>query len=262
LKGRISRTFERLSLKKEKGLALFVTAGYPSRDSTPGIISALEEGGADFVEIGIPFSDPLADGPVIQESSARAIANGVTLKTIMEDIREIRRTSEIPIVLMGYLNPILRYGSENFFRDAAEAGADGMVFPELPLEEFAEWDPMLRKNDLAGILLVAPTSGTERIRAIDRASEGFLYCVSTTGVTGGSGLESAPYLPEIRKIATKNRLMVGFGISTPEDGMKMARHADGVIVGSALARFLSEERTSASVSDWVMDFRRILNSEF
>ena len=258
MKERILRTFDRLADRREKGLALFVTAGFPESNSTPGLVAALEKGGADFIEIGIPFSDPLADGPVIQMSSARAIANGVTPGTILQDIRKIREHSEIPIILMGYLNPILRYGMEEFLRDAAEAGADGIILPEVPLEEFPPWEPILRKNGLAGILLVAPTSGEERTRKIDSASEGFLYAVSTRGVTGSEGADATAYLAGLGKIARKNRLMIGFGIATPADAAQMARHADGVIVGSALLRFLSENRSPQEIIEWVVGFKQLL----
>jgi len=242
-------------------LAMFLTAGYPSLNATRDLILALEDGGADLVEIGMPFSDPLADGPVIQGASTAALRNGVTLPWILDCVRQVRDRSSLPLVLMGYLNPILRYGEERFFRDAAEAGVDGVILPELPLEEWSHAAHRIAAAELSGILLVAPTTPPERVRTIDESSSGFLYCVSTTGVTGSA--VSRETLGDIRRIKSavrKNPMLVGFGISSPEKASEFAEIADGVIVGTALLRRLDEDCSPQGVASWVNSFRRALSS--
>jgi tryptophan synthase alpha chain len=259
---RIAERFKKLHDRKEKALALFVTAGFPRRDSTPGLVSLFEQGGCDMVELGMPFSDPLADGPAIQESSARALANGVTLDSILENVRSIRKHSEIPIVLMGYLNPILRFGEMRFFAAAAASGVDGVILPEVPLEEFGRFSGLLKENALDAILLVTPASPAARIEAIDGSSSGFLYCVSTTGVTGTRvGGDPGEYLKQVKSHAHKNPLMVGFGISTPADARTYASVADGVIVGSALIRYLATSPTDAGVREWVRELKEALREK-
>ena len=255
-KNRVDERLNLLSARKEKTLALFITAGYPHLDSTVQVVLALERGGADIIEIGMPFSDPLADGPVIQQSSTAAIRNGMTLARLLEDVVTIRAQSGIPIVLMGYLNPILRYGPDRFFEAAGRNGVDGVILPELPLEEAGRYSSAIHANGLAQILLVTPATPPERIRAIDQASDGFLYCVSTTGVTGaeGSGSPEAD-IREVRKNASKNRVLVGFGIARPEDAARYAQEADGVIVGSALIKKIGEGSSLEALSAWVREFK-------
>jgi tryptophan synthase alpha chain len=245
--------------RKKKALALFLTAGYPEADSTPALVRALEGAGADIIEIGMPFSDPLADGPVIQESSTIALKNGVTIPGILDAVRSIRRTSEVPLVLMGYINPILSYGAGRFFRDAAAAGVDGMVLPELTLEESAMFKHEIAMSGLSQILLVAPTTPDDRVMAIDAASTGFLYCVSTTGVTG-SARKGAPdeYLSRVRRCARTNPLLVGFGISTADAARHAAELSDGVIIGSALIQRLAHGESVESVAAWVGSIREAL----
>jgi tryptophan synthase alpha chain len=255
----IDRRFEELRQRREKALALFVTVGIPKADSTPGLVRAFEEGGADFVELGLPFSDPLADGPVIQESSVRALANGVTLESVLDDVHTIRQFSDIPILLMGYLNPIMRFGDNNFFADAGRAGVDGVILPEVPFEEYDRFARAIHRNGLAGILLVTPASSPERIRSIDAATSGFLYCVSTTGVTGQQVNHTpAGYLRQVRLHAVNHPLMVGFGISNPENARKYASLADGVIVGSALIRFLKSDPSHKAIVEWVRGYKHAL----
>ncbi len=244
----------------KKTLALFLTAGYPHADSTPALALALAASGADVIEIGMPFSDPLADGPVIQKSSATAIANGTTIERILSDVRSIRRTAPVPVVLMGYVNPILSYGADRFFRDAAASGVDGMILPELTLEESGRFSGPIAQNGLSQILLVAPTTPDDRITAIDGASSGFLYCVSTTGVTGSAGKEK-PYgfLDRVAARAKKNPLLVGFGIATPGDARGAALHADGVIIGSALIRRIDDGEATEAICAWVRSLREALD---
>lgn len=259
MKTRLEQRFSDLGKRGEKALALFLTAGFPSRSSTLDLVLALEDGGADLVELGMPFSDPLADGPVIQRASAVALENGVTLPWILEQAAAIRARSTMPLVLMGYLNPIFRYGVESFLSDAAAAGVDGVILPELPLEEWERFVPLVNGADLAGILLVTPTTPASRVKAIDEASSGFLYCVSSTGVTGGSAPpEAAAYIRDVKENASRNPVMVGFGISLPAQAQALGRLADGVIVGSALLRKIAESATPSEVSTWVSDFKAAL----
>ena len=249
------------SEKRKKSLGLFLTAGYPRADSTPGLVRSLEQAGADFIEIGMPFSDPLADGPVIQESSAAALRNGVTIPQIFEGVRKIRAGSAVPLVLMGYVNPILAYGAGRFFSDAADAGVDDVILPELPLEESARFRADIGGLGLDQILLVAPTTPDDRLAAIDAASRGFLYCVSTTGVTGSAGKGTPDaFLARVRKHARRNPLLVGFGISDPDGARRAAGMSDGVIIGSALIRRIAQGDNALSLSTWVRSIRDALDA--
>jgi tryptophan synthase alpha chain len=253
---RIDERLGDLRQRGDKALAIFMTAGYPRRENTREILLATADGGADILEIGMPFSDPLADGPVIQRSSSIAIANGTSLPWVIDTVAGIRNDVRVPIVLMGYLNPILRYGVTHFFKDAADAGVDGIILPELPLEEQPRYGWTIADAGLANILLVTPASSAERIRSIDEASTGFLYCVSATGVTGTK--VSAPleeYLGFVRTSVRKNPLMVGFGIATPDDARNAARGADGVIVGSAFLTFVGDGRRPQEIREWVHSFK-------
>jgi tryptophan synthase alpha chain len=256
---RIDQKFASLSTEKGKALTLFLTAGFPSIDSTVDLVLELERGGADIVELGMPFSDPLADGPVIQHSSAIALRNGVRLSHILEYIRKIRRKSDIPLVLMGYLNPILAFGPKKFFAAAASAGVDGFILPEIPLEEAERYCDLAQRQGLALILLVTPTSSPRRITLVDSASSGFLYCVSTTGVTGTHRRStSQEYVRRVKYYAKKNPVLVGFGVSTPEDAKSYAANADGVIVGSALIKKIIEGKSKAKLRAWTRGFKNAL----
>jgi tryptophan synthase alpha chain len=254
---RIHECLAGLAARKEKALALFLTAGFPRADSMVGAVPELHRAGADIIELGMPFSDPLADGPTIQFSSSVALKNGVTLSTILTQVKEIRRASSVPIVLMGYLNPVCRYGVERFFHDAGEAGVDGLIFPELPLEESGRFKEVMKASRLAQILLVAPTSSPSRIQAIDAASDGFVYGVSTTGVTGTVSGTREEYFLNIRRYVTRNPLLVGFGISTPDDARRLARDADGVIVGSGLIKRLQTD-SPEEISRWVRSLKNAI----
>ncbi|HKJ70008.1 MAG TPA: tryptophan synthase subunit alpha [bacterium] len=216
----------------------FLTAGYPTLDSTVELVLAAEQAGVHMVELGMPFSDPLADGPVIQQSSQIAIRNGVNLEIILRMVRDVRETSEIPIVLMGYLNPIHRFGLESFLSDAHDAGVNGLILPDLPPEEGTEIFDMIKSQGMSPILLVAPNTKPERITRVGALAGDLLYAVSILGVTGSAlntdnGLSQ--YLGNLRKY-TGTPFVVGFGISTPQDVRRMAALADGVVVGSALIK--------------------------
>ncbi len=255
---RLNTVMRKLHEDHGKALALFLTAGYPSTDFTVPFVLDCERAGADVIEIGMPFSDPIADGPVIQHCSRVALRNGVTLASILRMVSVIRNTSSIPLVLMGYMNPILRYGVEEFFRDAARAGIDGIILPEIPLEEAWRVRSALENAGLSFINLVTPTTPPERILLIDSGSTGFLYCVSTTGVTGGkSSRPPADYLAGVKRVASRNPVLVGFGISGPDDVRRYAPFVDGVIVGSALLSRFGREPVSETIK-WVRSLKAAL----
>ena len=242
----------------EKSLAVFLTAGFPTKNATVGLVASLAAAGADIVELGMPFSDPLADGPVIQECSATALANGITLQQILDDVRAIRSSVSIPIVLMGYLNPILRFGVDRFFRAAGAAGVDGIILPEVPLEESGRFADYFTQTGISPILLVSPSTSSERMREIDARSGGFVYCVSRTGVTGAPvHQETKGYLSRAREHIVHNPLLVGFGIATPEDAARIATHADGIIVGSAFLKRLKDD--SRRAMQWVGELKKAIS---
>ncbi len=246
-------------------MSLFLTAGYPTLDSTVGLALRLQQAGADLLEIGMPFSDPLADGPTIQQASDVAIANGVTIPHILDMVRGIRAQSGIPLVLMGYINPILNYGFDRFFREAAEAGADGIILPDVPPEEGHAVRQACAAAGLDFILLVAPNTSDERMRRIDSESTGFVYCVSVTGVTGardGATLRQSvdAFKDRVRANITKNPVLVGFGIRSHEDAIQVSRGLDGYIVGSALIESIRGAHPSPDWQDRVAAFVRSVKS--
>lgn len=239
---RIDKAFRRLGAQKKKAFIPYIMAGDPSLEKTRETVLLFERRGVDIVELGVPFSDPLADGPTIQRAADRALQAGVTLREVVQLVRDIRRDSQIPLVLMTYYNPVFRYGVGRFVNDAAEAGVDGVIIPDLPPEEAEELLVAATPAHLATIFLVAPTSTKERIRKITRASTGFVYYVSMTGITGSKlSLDSSIHesLSAIRS-TTKKPVAVGFGVSTPEEARAVAGSADGVIIGSAIVKRLWE----------------------
>jgi tryptophan synthase alpha chain len=256
---RLTVKLTQLRERNEKALVLFLTAGYPKLDSTVPLVLELAQAGADIIELGMPFSDPLADGPVIQASSQQAIKNGITLELILGQVKEIRKHTNIPLVLMGYLNPILHYGEEKFFSDAAKVGVDGIILPEVPLEESDRFLSLTRKHHLADILLVSPATNDERIREIDKVSSGFLYCVSTTGVTGNSSIgDIKSYVKRVKYNAKKNPVLVGFGIKTPAGAKRIACYANGVIIGSALIQKITQAGAATEIGDWVRQLKNAM----
>ncbi len=241
---------DKLKRTNRKVLSLFVTAGYPAVESTVPLVAALVDAGADLIELGVPFSDPIADGPVIQHSSEIALRNGMTLQKTFDVAREIRKQSNVPLVLMGYTNPVYAYGIEKFFDACREIGIDGTIVPDMPLEESEEYRPLARRRDVATIFLAAPTTPLERLVLLDQASTGFLYCVSITGVTGerqALASQAEHFLKQARTCVTKNPLLVGFGISTPEDAKRVAALSDGIIVGSALIKIIGSSRENHTI---------------
>jgi tryptophan synthase alpha chain len=239
---RIESKFKELREKRKAALVTYITAGDPSLEWTPDIISKLEESGADIVELGVPFSDPMADGPTIQVASERALHSGTTVRGILDAVRKVRESSDIPIILFGYYNPFLAYGLQRFSEDARAAGVDGVLVVDLPPEEAGEFKVHADKAGLNLVFLLAPTSTTERIKLVSENASGFVYLVSVTGVTGarpGMDYSLEPLVHEIKK-HTKLPVGIGFGVSTPEQANKIARFADAVIVGSALVRIIEK----------------------
>jgi len=239
---RLDEVFEKAGRENRAALMPFLTAGDPTLEHTGRYILEMEKNGADIVELGIPFSDPLADGPTIQRSSQRALAGGVTLRAILEFVGDLRRKTSLPIVLMGYYNPIFHFGVTSFVEAAKGAGADGLIVPDLPPEEAGELIPAARKADLDTVFLLAPTSTPERIGKIAEVSRGFIYYVSLTGVTGArttlsTGIENA--IARIREV-TAMPVCIGFGISSPGHVERVRACADGVIVGSAVVGLIEK----------------------
>jgi tryptophan synthase alpha chain len=233
---RIARAFEARARFQELAIISYITAGDPHPDLTPQLVWALEEAGADLVELGVPFSDPLADGATNQRAAARALAHGVTLERVLQAARTIRQRSQIPLVLFSYYNPILRFGLEAFARRAAEAGVDGAVVTDLPAEEAGDLRAEMDRRALALVPLLAPTSGRERIGRILPLARGFVYYVSRTGVTGARPELGAELRQEVEELRRRSPVpvAVGFGISQPAHLRLLAGAADGVVVGSAL----------------------------
>lgn len=256
--GRIEKRFRSLKDRGEKALIVYLTAGDPSLENTKDIILGLDAAGVDVIEIGVPFSDPTADGPIIQAASQRALQKGVTLADILNMIQCLRRVSEMPIVLFSYYNPIFVYGNERFAKRAKDAGVDGILVVDLPTEESAELRQSTDRSGIDFISLIAPTTSTERIRKISRYAEGFLYYISITGVTG----TARPRIQDIKKDAERIRgitalpLVVGFGISTPQQAREIAPYVDGIVIGSAFVRLIEENRDRADMIHIVSDYVR------
>ncbi|MBI2082816.1 MAG: tryptophan synthase subunit alpha [Deltaproteobacteria bacterium] len=258
---RISNKFKILRQKKRKALITFITAGDPNIPTTKKLIFALEKGGADIIELGVPFSDPMADGPVIQKASERALNKGVTLSKILRLVREVRKTTEIPILLMGYYNPILAYGLKRFATDAARSGIDAALVVDLPPEVAGSLKRELKRKKIDLIFLLAPTSTPERIQKVCRKGSGFIYFVSVTGITGARLKGPNEIQKKIREIRRKTDLpiAIGFGIRTPSDARKISRLADGVVIGSEIVRRIATSKQPAQVVQrFVHSIRKVI----
>ncbi len=256
--GRIERKFESLASRNEKALVAYLTAGDPGLEETEEMVLALDRAGVDILEIGVPFSDPTADGPIIQAASQRALRKGATLEAILSMIARVRRVSEIPVVLFGYYNPIFSYGGERFARKAMEAGVDGILVVDLPPEEAGELRRFTDPLGIDFISLIAPTTDDERMRKIAETAAGFLYYISITGVTGTARPEANRIGADVRKIREASELPVvaGFGISTPEQAREIAPHADGIVVGSAFVKLIEENSGTNRLTETVASFAR------
>ena len=243
---KISNRLTQLFEKKKKGLLnIYFTAGFPKLDDTLTIIKALEEAGADMIEIGMPYSDPLADGPTIQESNIVALDGGMTLKVLFKQLEELRKLTNIPVLLMGYLNPVMQYGVEAFCKKAAECGVDGIILPDLPLDEYiGQYKELFEQNNLSNVFLVTPHTSEKRIRLIDENTQGFIYIVSMDSTTGNAkditGAE--PYFKRIESYNLKSPTMIGFNVKDNASFSFASSHANGAIIGSAFIKAIQNSK--------------------
>tara|TARA_R100000935_G_scaffold1847_4_gene5627 strand:+ start:20654 stop:21433 length:780 start_codon:yes stop_codon:yes gene_type:complete len=244
--------------EKKTLLSIYFTAGYPKLEDTVPILEMLESNGVDMVEIGLPFSDPLADGPTIQASSTQALKNGMSTQKLFEQLEGIREKISMPLILMGYFNPVLQYGVENFCKKCEEIGIDGVILPDLPLAEYQEhYQTIFEKYGLANIFLITPQTSEARIKELDAASKGFIYMVSSASVTGskqGFGVEQTSYFNRIAALKLKKPQLVGFGITNKETFQTATKHAKGAIIGSAFIKMLTETGVSG-ISSFVKGIR-------
>lgn len=233
--------------KKENILSVYFTAGYPSTDDTVKVINTLEKHGVDLLEIGVPFSDPMADGPVIQASGSESLRNGMSVRKLFEQLKDVRQNASIPLILMGYLNPIMQYGFENYCQTAAECGIDGLIIPDLPFTEYIEtYKSIAEKHGLHMIMLITPETSEERIRLIDENTSGFIYMVSTASVTGAKNTfsdENLAYFRRVNEMKLKNPRLIGFGISNKETFDAACKESSGAIIGSKFITLLNSEPT-------------------
>ena len=237
---RINQLFQ----NKKDILSIYVTAGYPNLDDTVRIITALEKAGVDLIEIGMPFSDPLADGPTIQASSLVALGNGMSIKTLFSQLKDIRKSVSIPLILMGYVNPVHKYGINEFIAKCAEVGIDGAIIPDLPFNEYLEvYKPVFEKHNVANISLITPQTPDARIRTIDDNSNAFIYLVSSAAVTGakkGLSPQQLDYFERVKAMKLKNPTLIGFGISDNESFVQTCNYSSGAIVGSAFVKMIGQ----------------------
>jgi len=254
---RISNVFK----PGHKALIGYITAGYPALEATPSIVRLMAECGCDIIELGIPFSDPLGDGPTIQKASQQALQNGVTLQYCFETAGALRKTIDAPIVFMSYFNPIFNFGLPEFCRRCQEAGIDGLIVPDAPPEESLQLESYANENEIDTIYLLAPTSTEERMITITSRSKGFVYIVSTTGVTGARDTLPAYLETFVRKVQTMTSkpLCIGFGISTAAQARHIASFADGIIVGSQIIHTIDEDPSLASTRNLLMALRNAIN---
>jgi tryptophan synthase alpha chain len=254
---RIQQLFDCRKCEHKAALVAYLTAGDPTPEATPGLVAALERGGADLIELGVPFSDPIADGPVIQRGSDRALKAGTTVAKVLSIAKTIRETSQIPLLLFTYLNPVLRYGLANLARDAKAAGIDGCLLTDVSVEEAEVYVNAMRAAGLDTVFLAAPTSTPERLKLVAKYSSGFIYLVSRTGVTGERADIADTLQPLIDSTRAISSLPVaaGFGISTPQQAGAIAKIADGVVVGSAIVRLIEENAGESGLEKYAQSLR-------
>ncbi len=254
---RIDRTFKELRKNSRKALIPYIMAGDPDLDATIRYINDLESSGADIIELGVPFSDPLADGPTIQKAAERSLQKGTTLRKVLNLVKEVRKTSEIPLILMTYYNPIFKLGVESFITKAVKAGVDGVIIPDLIPDEADEFMKLSRQHNLDTIFLLAPTSTDDRIKKVTKASTGFIYFVSITGITGAKlsmGNLTKKTLATINS-ATRKPVAVGFGISNAKEAASVASMADGVIIGSAIVKLIANGK---NIKGFIKNIRKAI----
>jgi tryptophan synthase alpha chain len=255
----LQQLFER---KKENVLNIYFTAGYPKLDDTETIFLNLEKAGVDIIEIGMPYSDPLADGPTIQESGQVALKNGMTLSILFDQLKSIRKKSDLPMILMGYFNQVMQYGEGAFLKKCSEIGVDALILPDLPLDVYeSDYQELFKKYNLDIIFLITPQTSEKRIQKIDKLSTGFIYMVSSSSITGAkTGISEAQinYFKKIKKLTLKNPKLIGFGISDHETFATACQFANGAIIGSAFIKALSKsENISQTCSDFVQQILRL-----
>lgn len=242
----MNRITQLFTQKNKRILNIYCTAGFPRIDSTLEVMQALQDNGADLIELGMPYSDPLADGPIIQESSAKAIANGMTIKKLFEDLKDFRKNIHVPVVLMGYMNPVLQYGFEKFCTDAAACGIDGFILPDLPEYEYEQfYAPIMKQYGLSFTFLITPETTDERIRSLDLLSSGFIYAVSSSATTGSQNNNDgvAAYLQRLQSMQLKNPVLVGFGIKDKASFDRACTYTNGAIIGTAYIQALNQARS-------------------
>ncbi|MDP2088329.1 MAG: tryptophan synthase subunit alpha [Flavobacteriaceae bacterium] len=254
-----TRIQQLFSKKKGKILSIYFTAGYPTLNDTLTIIQNLADAGVDLIEIGFPFSDPLADGPVIQQSSQKAIENGMTLKLLFEQLKNIRQQTNIPIILMGYLNPVLQFGIQNFVEKCVVVGIDGVIIPDLPVDYYeAHFKNLFKNNKLANILLITPETNSDRVQMIDALSDGFIYMVSSNSITGSENnlAHQSDYFDRINQLNLTNPTLIGFGIHDKHTFESACKNSSGAIIGSAFVKHLATYGTSRkTIFDFVKVFK-------
>ena len=242
----------------KKVLSIYFTAGYPEKEDTTKVLQQLQDSGVDLVEIGLPFSDPLADGPTIQDSSTTALKNGMSTQLLFDQLKDIRKSIHIPLIVMGYFNPMLQYGVEDFLKECAQIGIDGIIMPDLPLAEYKQhYSAMYEKYGIKNIFLITPQTSDARIREIDKASDSFIYLVSTASVTGsksGLGPEQEAYFERIANMKLKNPLVVGFGIHDAHTFTQATKHTSGAIIGSAFIKTITEKGL-AGIAPFIQSLR-------
>lgn len=245
--------------KKNNLLSIYFTAGYPALNTTIEIAEALEKAGVDFIEIGFPYSDPVADGPTIQHSSEKALENGMTLNKLFEELKDLRKRVSIPVLLMGYVNPIVQFGVELFCKKAAEVGVDGIIVPDLPMYEYeALYSRFFAENNLSNIFLVTPQTSEERIRKIDELSNSFIYLLSSSSITGGNlqvSINIEDYYKRVKDMRLKNPAIIGFGISNRTAFDKACEYASGAIVGSAFVKLLSSDNYLKKIPPFIKSIK-------
>ena len=245
--------------KNKNLLNVYCTAGYPKLESTIEVLFALQENGADMIEVGMPYSDPIADGPVIQQSNMVAIENGMTIELLFEQLNSVKNSIAVPLIMMGYLNPVLQYGLEKFCEDAAQAGIAGIILPDLPMYEYEEmYAPLFKKHKLCFIFLITPQTSEERIKKADKLSSGFLYAVSSSSTTGSNinTDDKTAYFERIADMKLKNPLMIGFGINNKKTFETACSYASGGIIGSAYIKALGENNNvNESTSNFIQTIR-------
>lgn len=240
---RIDQLFDR---KKERVLSIYFTAGFPKSEDTLPVMQAIEEAGADIIEVGVPYSDPIADGPTIQDSNMIALNNGMSMKKLFEQLKDMRRSINLPVVLMGYLNPIIQYGMEEFCKQCQDLGIDGLIVPDLPMQQYLdEFKDMFDRYGLRNTFLISPQTSEKRIREIDAYSNGFIYMVSSHSITGAkSGIsdEQIAYFERVKAMELKNPRLIGFGISDAETFSTASKYSNGAIIGSAFIKKIKDSK--------------------